>query len=820
MRSPSLARRQGLVLFTVLVSLWLMCGSAPAQTVSTWSGGAGNWSDCPPSGNALWDTCPDPPKGLGWPNGNFDAVINGGPVNATSASIVNLSIGSSGSLVFPSGVPSILDITGTSIVNNGLITLAGTDGLQIEGNTTVRLNGPGMVTMAGNNFTGGNGSPTLILQQTVQGEGSFSLGLRLNNQALVNAMGGTLAMQPTSLTNTGTMEASSGGILAFTNGAATAYNNTGGMIKALDGGTVQMENGIYTGGTLTTVGTGVIQASASAVLNNLTNSGTLQVLTANDATVENTITNTGTIQVLSSTLNMSGNVTLTGSGSMILSGSANLRQLSGTDSLTSKQLIHGSGTIFELPLTNQGTIDADSAGKTLFIAGGTTTNTSTLQASRGGILQINSDNTVNNAGGVIEALTGSTVNLLGTIKGGTLATSGTGIIQGQNGTLDGTVNIPTNAGKLNVKNFDLFMQGTVNNDGSIVLTGNSCLILNEPSTLTGTGRLMMASTACIFGSGRAFTNESAILGAGSIGDSNPMPITNGNFGTIMANSKSPLTINPDATGFTNNGKLIVNAGSTLNINGLFNNLSAGRLMAGTYMLTGTLGLQNSVVTNDASITLTGSTAKIFDNNTATNALHTLASNSSTGLLSLQKGQTLTTGTNLSNAGKIIVGSGSQLILGGSYTQTANSTTVDGTLSAPTGLTLQAGALVGAGTLVGALTSHASITAGDSTTKPAKLTVTGSYTQNSTGTLNISVGGTAAGKFGELAVSNGVSLGGTLSIKLVNGFVPTTTDTFTILTGSAVSGKFATVKGTSINSSEHFQVNYTATSVTLSVVSGP
>ena len=99
-------------------------------------------------------------------------------------------------------------------------------------------------------------------------------------------------------------------------------------------------------------------------------------------------------------------------------------------------------------------------------------------------------------------------------------------------------------------------------------------------------------------------------------------------------------------------------------------------------------------------------------------------------------------------------------------------------------------------------------------------MTGSYTQNSTGTLNISVAGSAAGKFGELAVSNGVSLGGTLSIKLVNGFVPTIGENFTILTGSAVSEKFATVKGTSINSGEHFQVNYNAASVTLSVVSGP
>jgi len=50
-------------------------------------------------------------------------------------------------------------------------------------------------------------------------------------------------------------------------------------------------------------------------------------------------------------------------------------------------------------------------------------------------------------------------------------------------------------------------------------------------------------------------------------------------------------------------------------------------------------------------------------------------------------------------------------------------------------------------------------------------------------------------------------------------VPAVGDSFTILTGSAISGTFTTVNGTSINSSEQFEVNYTSTAVTLTVVSG-
>jgi hypothetical protein len=57
------------------------------------------------------------------------------------------------------------------------------------------------------------------------------------------------------------------------------------------------------------------------------------------------------------------------------------------------------------------------------------------------------------------------------------------------------------------------------------------------------------------------------------------------------------------------------------------------------------------------------------------------------------------------------------------------------------------------------------------------------------------------------------------IKRISSFVPAIGDTFKIVTGSAVSGQFATVKGTSINSSEHFEVSYTPTAVTLTVVPG-
>jgi hypothetical protein len=788
-----------------------------AQIVtSTWTGGSGNWSNCPnQGGNALWDTCgANPPY---FPNGATNsAVINGGPVYATSAEVYNLTLTSGSSLVFPATVPSIVDIAGTSIQNDGSITLAGFDGMGIIGPTTVTLSGSGSVTMAGNRLTG-SGNPTLIVEQPIQGQGTFSDGIAIVNHSTINAVGGTLYMQPTNVVNTGTMEASSGGIMELTTGFSMTYTNTGGTIQALNGGVVQMDGSTFTGGTITTAGTGVIQANGDAVLNSLTNNGAVLV---SAAALEGAITNTGVIQVPSATLSMNGPVTLTGSGSILMSGTSNLRTFGGpTDALTNQQLIHGAGTIYELPITNQGQIVADTKGNTLALSGSTTNNTSLLEAN-GGTLELNS--VINNSGGTIEALTGSTVifttNFNGSINGGTLTTAGNGVIEANNGELDGTVNIPTNAGKLNVVN-GLAVQGTINNTGTITILGNACITLNLPTTLTGSGKLVMNPNTCFEGLGNSFTNQSTIEGSGSIGDSNPMPITN--TGTILASQSSPLLIVPDASGFTNTGKLMVHPGSAMTIKNTFNNLSpAGVLTGGTYVVSGMLTLQNSITTNEANITLQGAAAEIFNNSPSNNALGALAANAGKGVLLLESGQALATTANLANAGKITVATGSSLSVGGTYTQTAGTTQVDGALSVNTSMNIEKGTLLGQGAVAAGVISGGTVTVGDAATKPGKLSISGTYTQAATGVLNLAISGTTVGtQYSQLAVSNGVSLGGTLNLKVVNGFTPAIGDTFTIVTGSAVSGTFSTVKGLSINSAEHFAVSYGANSVTLIVVSG-
>ncbi|HUI43238.1 MAG TPA: hypothetical protein VL523_14845, partial [Terriglobia bacterium] len=88
-------------------------------------------------------------------------------------------------------------------------------------------------------------------------------------------------------------------------------------------------------------------------------------------------------------------------------------------------------------------------------------------------------------------------------------------------------------------------------------------------------------------------------------------------------------------------------------------------------------------------------------------------------------------------------------------------------------------------------------------------------------LNADISGTIAGsQYGQLRVSSGANVSGTLNITLLNGFVPAVGNTFQILKCSSLKGTFTTVNGTSINSNEHFTVQYNSNNVTLQAVSGP
>jgi hypothetical protein len=512
-------------------------------------------------------------------------------------------------------------------------------------------------------------------------------------------------------------------------------------------------------------------------------------------------------------------------------------------SLTNQITIQGAGDIGGngIPsgnsFINQATINANQITPLMIaIGGGTVTNTGTLEATNGAKLSLNGSGTVTNTGGTIHADSGSIVSLESgvTISGGTLTTSGSGTIQANCCFNDGTLDGVTNNGTFQLNNGNIeYLSGTITNNGSFQMNsvpsgGSAILDIKGSVTLKGSGTLKMsnASNNAIMGygqqNGALFNNQSTIQGAGSITPGCCSRFVNQH--TVGATQTTPIIINGN---FTNLGTLTVAKKSAMYITGsAFTNFSGSTLTGGKYMVSGTLGFDGAnILTNAASITLTGSTSQIINDQNSANALANFATNTAPGSFSLLSGKLINTSVtsgNFSNAGKVTVGVGSGFQISApqpltpTYTQTAGTTTVDGVLTATGGVTVQAGKVFGKGTIASTVVSSGSVTVGDSSTTAGKLSLS-TYTQNSGGSLNVQIGGLTAGtEYSQLAVANGVSLNGTLNIKVVNGFIPAIGNTFIILTGSVRSGTFAHVNGLTIPTGGHFTVAYNPTNVTLTV----
>jgi hypothetical protein len=241
-------------------------------------------------------------------------------------------------------------------------------------------------------------------------------------------------------------------------------------------------------------------------------------------------------------------------------------------------------------------------------------------------------------------------------------------------------------------------------------------------------------------------------------------------------------------------------------------------VGGTLQLTSTNG---GITTNAANLTLTGTTASIKDG--TANALSGFATN--TGTFALASAANFTTAGNFTDSGTVTIAKGTKLTIGSTnktYTQTAGTTNLDGTLAGGNA-TVTGGLFQGAGTVSKNLT-----VGGGGTTptlnvgKAGLLSITGTYTQLSTGTMTGLINGTTAGSgFSQLKVTGAASLAGTINFTVAAGFQGSLTlgETFKVLTASSVTGTFSNTT-IAINSTFHFNVSYTATGVTLTVASGP
>jgi fibronectin-binding autotransporter adhesin len=560
--------------------------AAAANVNATWNGGAGNWNS---TGN--WSGGVVPNNGGG---NTFSVFIDGGKAGNSlvtldiNPTITNLTIDRGDELRQPTGL-------GFAVVN-GMVTNSGTFSMKAAGNNTdltcaaSTFAGPGTLLLSndtGNRIFTGNTVCTNAQDHTIRGSGQLLVdsGGMSNAGTIIADQSNPLIIDPNGmgLTNTGTLEALNGGTLIL---QSALFTNANGNIQALDTSLVRLIGVSVAGGTLGTTGSGSINIESGSVLADFTNTGGLVLPNGQAGTISGTLTNNGTLSLQAAGNNTDltcfGGATFGGTGSMVLSNDPHNRIFTNNTQCinSTDHTIRGAGQLLvdSGGMLNQGTIIADQSTALVIDPNATGfTNASILQAQDGGKLLLVSGPFAN-AGGVINALNGSEVDLSAvSVSGGQLVTAGSGTIEVSAGTV--LSNVTSNGAVEQATGATGFISGTFTNHGTYALSAagnNTDLTCKGMATFAGDGSLVLSNDTRnrIFTDNTLCTNAAGhtIHGSGQLlADSGGML----NQGTIIADQPTPLVIDPNGLGFTNASLLQAQNGATLVLaSGTFTNTNA------------------------------------------------------------------------------------------------------------------------------------------------------------------------------------------------------------------------------------------------------
>jgi hypothetical protein len=540
------------------------------------------------------------------------------------------------------------------------------------------------------------------------------------------------------------------------------------------------------------------------------------------------ISNSGQINVGSSSgaatlyADNASTLAITGTGKITL-GNANsyLDGYNGTNNIVMNQsTINGQGYIYNMSLSNLGTVSANVPGGKLYIYDAPTFNSGTLKATGGGTLEIYNSSIVSSGGSISTDGKSSVILDSATLNGSTFSSTGSAMIHGINGTSLNGVTITSGSTYSVDSNNSIFSNSNylasgMTNNGRFLIGGpgggSTLYADSDKVTIGGTGTVTLNNANSYIEGSRisdhTLVNQSTINGQGYI-----YSLTLNNQGTLEANVKGG-TLSAYIAPTTNNGVFRADPGATLSlVNGTLTNFDAstGTLKGGTYeVFSGTMnyyngGFQNNITTNSATILLDGSAGapKFVDQN-QNSALANLSTNSPTGSLTIQNGVNLTTSPvgsgGFSNEGNLAIGAKSSFTVGGSndYTQSSGTTTLGASSSVLAvsdghSIVLNEGTIQGLGTIHGNLFNSGGVILPGVMATPGALTVTGNYLDTSVSHLGIQIGGPdALHGLAQLDVDGTATLnGGLLDLSLVNGFRPYNGERFEILTSNGLSGMFS------------------------------
>jgi hypothetical protein len=703
----------------------------------------------------------------------LSGFTNQGTIEATnggSFTVYGLT-GSLGSAVL-SGTNSLLSVSGVNYTIDSSLSVTNGETLLLLGSWTATTGAT--ITASGATFGLGNTdrfTPLSLTNSTLLVDGNYTIG-----QILPLLAGGN------------TLSVGYNGVLDNTGNTLNLTAATSSLTIA--GGTVK-------GGTITaTGGAKVVATDAGGTLDGLVLNSALDLTAAYASlTVVDGLTLNGTASVgaadglSNSYLYFDGTQTLDGTGTIRFSAVAQATDVysrntiyvnSGTLTLGSQITITGSaGFVRGGNIVNKGVINADGAGSAITLQAYPFTNQGTISATNGGNLFVG-----NLSGGLgTVVLTGANSQL--TLDGDNYTVdSSFNVNSGQSLTLLDTwttapgVSISVNGGT--------FGLGTTTNFGALSLT-NAKLIVDSNYTLPQLQPLL--------------TNGTILTG---VADGATLDLAGNTF--TLTGTAQFLTLSDYATLF--NGTVTASAGArvfvpdgaqfdTMILNSdlyvasdAFVTVYNGLTLNGTATVGDPNGQYSATLEFDGTQTLNG---------TGTIQFGTMSANQQgqpANQLQIGYQGKLTLGPNITITG----GNGAilnryywapgSLINNGTITANTTGATISidlasvlnratGTLAAANGGTLSVSNLQ---------PNFGTITVGAS----GVLNISGNFLQNATGTVNVDVGGSAPGQFGQISIDQGATFAGTLNVNLVNNFAPIKDTSIPIFTFGSSSGQFATV----------------------------
>jgi fibronectin-binding autotransporter adhesin len=290
------------------------------------------------------------------------------------------------------------------------------------------------------------------------------------------------------------------------------------------------------------------------------------------------------------------------------------------------------------------------------------------------------------------------------------------------------------------------------------------------------------SASLLFGSGRvsiatSLTNQGFITLFGTTLSSGSIDLPAP--GEIDSYDNSSIT----SPAFSNTGTVSVGTGGTLRLADNPVQLQNGTLSGGNWLVAGALIVPSDIsqLTTQGTVVSIDGTGSAVQDASGNNALATLTSVGSGAVLAVEDGASLTVAQGLTSQGVIDVGtggSGGSLTVSGTYTQASGATTnmTAGSLSA-TSVSVQPGStLRGNGTVASSIADNGTVA------PQGSLTVTGNYTQTGGGALTEQFGST-------LHVNLNATLSGALNVTVNPKHPPKSGATYTALTFGSLNGSF-------------------------------